>query len=85
MLDIHISSNRLLMYIAPLIKKGNTNGYYPHWTLSFGEYYRSWHLRDESKELIAHAVLIGNTDGIVTEIVDGEKVQIHWHIDIQDE
>ena len=79
------AENHLLDYISNEIKNDYSSGYYPTWTLCYGEYYRGWHLRDESKELIAIAVLIGNTDGIVTEIVDGEKVQIHWHIDIQEE
>ena len=80
-----VGFNTKLEYIAKLIQEDYSSGYYPTWTLSFGEYYRSWHLRDESKELIAHSALIGNTDGIVTEIIDAEKVQIHCHIDIEEE
>ena len=76
-------TDTLLKAIAEMISSGNVCGYYPYWELSFGDYYRSWHLREESTDFIAQAVLAGNTNGVVSEIIDGEKVQINWTITIQ--
>lgn len=77
-------TNIILKAIAEMIITGNVCGYYPYWELSFGDYFRSWHLREESTDLIAQAVLVGNTNGIVSEIIDGKNVQINWTIIIQE-
>jgi hypothetical protein len=74
------SENNLLKHIATLIEQENTSGYYPNWNLSFGEYYRSWHLKNENIQLIAQSVLIGNTSGIINEIINGGKIKIHWEL-----
>jgi hypothetical protein len=83
MLDIYKTENLKLQYVATHIHRGMTSGIDPFWQLSFGEYYRSWHLSDANKELIAHCVLLENKEGFIMEIVDGESVQIHWKIEIE--
>ncbi len=69
--------------IAEMIILGNVCGYYPYWELSFGGYYRSWHIQEESIDLISQAVMNGSKKGVINEIIDSEKVQINWKIIIQ--
>lgn len=71
-----------LGYIAKLITEDFSSGYYPYWQLSFGDYYRSWHISDANKQLIAHSVLLENTRGFVVEKINNNSVQIRWEIEI---
>lgn len=73
----------ILNDVSKLIAVGNTSGYYPYWKLSFGDYYRSWHLKSENLELVAKAVLLGNLSGVISEIIEDKKVQIYWNIDFE--
>ncbi len=85
MIEINTASSRLLMHISLLIKQEITTGYTPNWRLSFGDFYRSWHLQDGSRFLIANDVLRGFTSGAVEEIIEGKKKRIHWSIIIEKE
>lgn len=70
-------------YIAKLITEDFSSGYYPYWQLSFGDYYRSRHISDANKQLIAHAVSLENTSGFVVEKINDSSVQIRWEIEIE--
>jgi hypothetical protein len=78
-------SDNLLSYIAKQIEQGYSSGYYPYWVLSFGKYYRSWHLTEDTMFLIAQSILLENTNGIIAEKINGKKVQIRWNIEIGEE
>ena len=82
MLKFNDDENMLFHHISTSIQESNTSGYYPYWNLSFGEYYRSWHLSDDNMKHIAQAVLLRNKEGSVSEIVDEKKVQIHWVVEM---
>ena len=73
-------TEHLLSNISELICAGNTTGYYPYWLLSFGDYYRSWHLKTTNLEIIARSILLGNKRGVVWEVIAGEKTEINWSI-----
>lgn len=78
-----IKENTLLEEISRLICEDYQSGYYPYWQLSFGDFYRSWHINDANKQLIAHSVLLENTGGFVVEKINGTSVQIKWKIEIE--
>ena len=84
MIGLDFTTEVVLQNISRLIVEGNTSGYYPYWELSFGDFYRSWHLSDANIELIAQSVLLKNKEGFISEIVDGKRAKIHWVIKIEE-
>ena len=85
MTEIDYKTETKFKTISKLILEGNTSGYYPYWELSFGEFYRSWHLSNFNKNLIADSVLLENNEGFIAEIVENKKVKLYWSLKSEEE
>ena len=67
-------------HISNLIENNYSSGYAPFWELSFGEYYRSWHISNWNKKEIAKNILIVNRSGSISEKINNKKVVIEWEL-----